>query len=94
MPEEDAFHQIFRYGGAVHRDEPVPRSAARDMYQPGKQFFASAGLATNQDGNSRIGKCLGDLERLSDRRVVADDAKLADQDASIRDDAVAGVHFG
>ncbi len=94
MTEENAFNQIFGDGGAVHRHEPVPRPAARDMHQPGKQFFASAGLATNQDGNSRIGKCLGDLERLSDRRVVADDAKLADQDASIRDDAVAGVHFG
>ena len=73
VPEELAFQEAGRNGGAVQLHKRARPPAAQVMDRAGDQLFACAGLSLNQDG--RVGWCddLDLVEHLPERGALADD---------------------
>ena len=50
MPEQFAFQQRLREGGAIDRDERLSRASAVEVNRPRGQFFAGPGFARDENG--------------------------------------------
>ena len=75
VPEEFAFDQFFRNGGAVDFDKRRRRALAEEVKIAGDEFFSRATLSVNQNA-AVVGRDQGDLfaKRL-DRNAVANDVE-------------------
>ena len=73
VPEDFAFHQMFRQRTAVHRHERLMRARTQVVNGAREDFLAGAGFTRDQHRRITLGESRHPLEFIQKRRAIAND---------------------